>query len=111
MDALMAEADLAVSRAGIGTIGELAAVGLPMVLVPGTFGGRHQELNAQAVADAGAATWVPDVEFTGARLLREVDTLLADPDRLRGMGAASAALGPLDAAARVLRVVEEVAAR
>jgi UDP-N-acetylglucosamine--N-acetylmuramyl-(pentapeptide) pyrophosphoryl-undecaprenol N-acetylglucosamine transferase len=111
MDALMAVADLALSRAGIGTIGELTAVGLPMVLVPGTFGGRHQELNAHVVAEAGAATWVPDAEFTGARLLREVDTLRADPDRLRTMAAASAALGRPDAAERVLRVVEEVAAR
>jgi UDP-N-acetylglucosamine--N-acetylmuramyl-(pentapeptide) pyrophosphoryl-undecaprenol N-acetylglucosamine transferase len=111
MDGLMAEADLAVSRAGIGTIGELTAVGLPMLLVPGTFGGRHQELNAEAVAEAGAAAWVPDAEFTGARLLGELDGLRADPDRLRGMAAASAMLGRPDAAERVLRVVEEVARR
>jgi UDP-N-acetylglucosamine--N-acetylmuramyl-(pentapeptide) pyrophosphoryl-undecaprenol N-acetylglucosamine transferase len=39
MAALMGRADLVVSRAGVGTIAEATAVGLPMVLVPGTFGG------------------------------------------------------------------------
>ena len=111
MRGLMAEADLVVSRAGVGTIGELTAVGLPMILVPGTFGGRHQELNADAVATAGAAVAVPDAEFTADRLLRELDALAAEPERLRAMAAASAALGRPDAAERVLRVVEEVARR
>lgn len=111
MKTLMAEADLVVSRAGIGTIGEVTAVGLPMILVPGAFGGRHQELNAESVAAAGAAVWLRDEELDGARLLREVDALLADQARLCAMAAASAALGRTDAAERVLRVVEEVARR
>ena len=108
MPALMAQADLVVSRAGVGTIGELTAVGLPAILVPGTFGGRHQELNAAAVAGAGAAVSIPDREFTGGRLLRELDELT--PERLRAMAAASAALGRPDAAERVLAVLERVAA-
>ena len=107
MAALMAEADLVVSRAGVGTIGEVSAVGLPMILVPGTFGGAHQELNAQAVMAAGAAASVPDAEFTGRRLLAELDGL--DAERLRAMSAASSALGRPDADRRVLRVVEQVA--
>src|SRR5207237_468448 len=107
MAALMAEADLVVSRAGVGTIGEVSAVGLPMILVPGTFGGAHQALNAQAVMAAGAAASVPDAEFTGRRLLAELDGL--DAERLRAMSAASSALGRPAADRRVLRVVEQVA--
>jgi UDP-N-acetylglucosamine--N-acetylmuramyl-(pentapeptide) pyrophosphoryl-undecaprenol N-acetylglucosamine transferase len=42
MQELMASADLIVSRAGVGTIAEATAVGLPMILVPGTFGGGHR---------------------------------------------------------------------
>src|SRR6202158_2789311 len=41
MSKLMARADLGVSRAGVGTIGDATAGGLPMLLVPGTFGGGH----------------------------------------------------------------------
>src|SRR4029077_20181893 len=37
MPALMGVADLVVGRAGVSTIAEITAVGLPMVLVPGTF--------------------------------------------------------------------------
>lgn len=107
MPALMAQGDLVVSRAGVGTIGEVTAVGLPMILVPGTFGGAHQELNAEAVAEAGAAVTVPDAEFTGARLVAEIDAL--DAERLRTMGAASSKLGRPDADRRVVRVLERVA--
>ena len=63
MPALMAAADLVVSRAGVGTIAEVAAVGLPMVLVPGTFGGGHQEENAKAMVEAGAAVRIGDAEL------------------------------------------------
>lgn len=108
MDALMARADLVVSRAGVGTIGEITAVGLPAILVPGTFGGGHQALNADVLVRAGAAVRIPDQQLTGERLLREIDALA--PERLRAMAAASAALGKPDAAQRVLRVIEEVAA-
>jgi UDP-N-acetylglucosamine--N-acetylmuramyl-(pentapeptide) pyrophosphoryl-undecaprenol N-acetylglucosamine transferase len=108
MPALMSEADIAVSRAGVGTIGELGLVGLPAILVPGTFGGRHQELNAEVVAAAGAAVCVRDQDFTGARLLRELDSLT--PERLRSMSSAAAALGRPDAARQVVRVLEGVIA-
>ena len=105
---LMARADLVVSRAGVGAIAEIAAVGLPAVLVPGEFGGAHQVLNAEAVAAAGGAVVVADREFTGERLLRELDGLSGS--RLRGMAAAMRALARPDAAQRVVEVVRDVAA-
>jgi UDP-N-acetylglucosamine--N-acetylmuramyl-(pentapeptide) pyrophosphoryl-undecaprenol N-acetylglucosamine transferase len=107
MAALMARADLVVCRAGIGTLAELTAVGLPGVLVPGTFGGGHQRQNADVLADAGAALVVPDQELTSERLLEALDSL--NGPRLRAMAKASAALGRRDAAERVLEVVREAA--
>ena len=106
MAALMAQADLVVARAGVGTIAEATAVGLPMVLVPGTFGGGHQEANAEAMVRAGAAVRIGDSELTVKRLLEVLDGL--DADRLRAMAAASQAAGRRDAAERVLRVLHEV---
>src|SRR5439155_2240296 len=64
MPALMARADLVLCRAGVGTLAEFTAVGLPAILVPGTFGGGHQLENAAALAEAGAAVVVPDPELT-----------------------------------------------
>ena len=107
MAALMAEADLVVSRAGVGTIAEATSVGLPMVLVPGTFGGGHQEQNAAAMVDAGAAIRVGDAALDGPALLRALDLL--DEQKLRSMAKASAAAGRRDAAQRVLHVLHEVA--
>jgi UDP-N-acetylglucosamine:LPS N-acetylglucosamine transferase len=106
MPTLMAEADLLVGRAGVGTIAEATAVGLPMVLVPGTFGGGHQEENATAMVEAGAAIRIGDDELTGERLVAAIKGL--DDDRLRAMAKASSAAGRRDAAERVLRVLHEV---
>jgi len=104
---LLRRSDLVVSRAGVSTLAEVTAVGLPAVLVPGSFGGRHQEANAQALVSAGAATMILDDELTPERLQRELDGL--DNDRLSAMAAASGALGVRDGAERVLRVLHEVA--
>ena len=106
MAALMREADLVVSRAGVGTIAEIAAVGLPMVLVPGTFGGGHQEENAAAMVEAGAAVRIGDAKLTPESLVSAIDGLT--DDRLRAMAKASAAAGRRDAAQRVLGVLKEV---
>ena len=107
MPALMAVADLVVSRAGVGTIAEVTAVGLPMVLVPGTFGGGHQEENAKAMVDAGAAVRIADADLSPASLVAAIDGLSAES--LRAMAKASSAAGRRDAAQRVLAVLREVA--
>ena len=109
MPALMARSDLIVSRAGVSTIAEAAAVGLPMVLVPGTFGGGHQEENALAMVDVGAAVRIADEDLTGERLRKTLEDL--EPDRLRAMARASATAGIRDAARRVLAVLREVVAK
>jgi UDP-N-acetylglucosamine--N-acetylmuramyl-(pentapeptide) pyrophosphoryl-undecaprenol N-acetylglucosamine transferase len=106
---LMSEADLVVSRAGLGTCAELMAVGLPAILVPGRFGGAHQEENAEKLVAAGAAVRVADEELTAGRLLDEL-RLLA-PGRLRAMAAAAAGMGRPDAAQRIVRVLEDAAGR
>ena len=104
---LYAAADLVVSRAGVGTCAELTAVGLPAIVVPGTFGGGHQEHNALTLERAGAAVRVADGDLTPDTLVDALRSLTED--RLRAMAAASAVLGRPDAADRIVRVLEEVA--
>jgi UDP-N-acetylglucosamine--N-acetylmuramyl-(pentapeptide) pyrophosphoryl-undecaprenol N-acetylglucosamine transferase len=81
---------------------------LPAVLIPGTFGGGHQERNVDQLVRAGAAVRLGDPELSPETLLRTLDGL--DADRLRAMAEASAALGRPDAARDIVRVLEEVAA-
>jgi UDP-N-acetylglucosamine--N-acetylmuramyl-(pentapeptide) pyrophosphoryl-undecaprenol N-acetylglucosamine transferase len=97
----LAACDLVLGRAG-GSIFELAAAGRPAVLVPyphATAG--HQSANAAWMAEAGAATVLPDAELSAERLAAEVGGLLGDPARLEAMAAASAALAKPDAARRI----------
>jgi UDP-N-acetylglucosamine--N-acetylmuramyl-(pentapeptide) pyrophosphoryl-undecaprenol N-acetylglucosamine transferase len=99
----LAAADLAVARAG-GSVFELAAAGLPALLVPYPHAtADHQAKNARHMAGAGAAAVVPDRELDPARLRREVEALLADPDRRRRMGEAARAVARPDAAERIAR--------
>jgi UDP-N-acetylglucosamine--N-acetylmuramyl-(pentapeptide) pyrophosphoryl-undecaprenol N-acetylglucosamine transferase len=94
----LAGADLVVARAG-GSVFELAAHGLPAVLIPyPSASGDHQSSNAAWMADAGAAIVIGDAELTGARLGSEVAALLADPRRLQAMSSAARRLARPEAA-------------
>jgi UDP-N-acetylglucosamine--N-acetylmuramyl-(pentapeptide) pyrophosphoryl-undecaprenol N-acetylglucosamine transferase len=99
-DALGA-ADLVVARAG-GSVMELAAAGLPAVLVPYPHAtADHQTANAHFIEAAGAAVVVPDAELDGPRLAREVGALLAAPQRLAAMANAAQVVARPDAADRI----------
>ncbi len=99
----LAAADLVVARAG-GSVFELAAAGLPAILVPYPHAtADHQAANARWMADAGAAVVVPDAELSGVKLAHEVGDLLAAPGRLEQMAAAARALARPDAAAVIAR--------
>jgi UDP-N-acetylglucosamine:LPS N-acetylglucosamine transferase len=108
MDLLLAASDLAVSRAGAGTVTELAAVGLPAVLVPLPIATRdHQTANGAYLAEAGAAVLVPDHELTTERLITELEAILAEPARRDRMARAAAALARPDAAEEIAALIEE----
>src|SRR3954466_10146886 len=101
-------ADVVLAGAG-GSVWELAAAGLPAVLVPGAFAtGQHQEKNARWFADAGGAVLVPEAE--AARAPRVVEELLADPDRLAAMAAAMRAVAKPDAAEEIADELVSLAA-
>jgi UDP-N-acetylglucosamine--N-acetylmuramyl-(pentapeptide) pyrophosphoryl-undecaprenol N-acetylglucosamine transferase len=108
MDDLLLAADVAVCRAGGSTVAELAEVALPALLVPLPIAPRdHQTANARALVGVGAAVLVPDGELDGARVVRELEPLLADPERRARMSTAAAELRHPDAAARVADLIEE----
>jgi UDP-N-acetylglucosamine--N-acetylmuramyl-(pentapeptide) pyrophosphoryl-undecaprenol N-acetylglucosamine transferase len=88
----LAAADLVVARSG-GSVFEIAAYGLPAILVPYPHASAdHQTANARWMADAGAAVVIPDAALTSTRLTRELVALLDDRARLAAMAAASRSL-------------------
>jgi UDP-N-acetylglucosamine:LPS N-acetylglucosamine transferase len=84
MGAAYRVADLVVSRAGASTLGEFPLFGLPAILVPYPYAWRYQRVNAEYLADRGAAILLRD-EDLGQQLLLRVCELLADPARREKM--------------------------
>jgi UDP-N-acetylglucosamine--N-acetylmuramyl-(pentapeptide) pyrophosphoryl-undecaprenol N-acetylglucosamine transferase len=101
-------ADLAVARAG-GSVWELAAAGLPALLVPGEFAtGDHQTKNAEWFARAGGAIVVTEREAR-LRIPALVSELLADHARLYAMSAAMRAAAKPEAADTIADELVELA--
>lgn len=107
---LMAASDLAIARAG-GTTHELAALGLPSILIPGLFAQGHQRANARRLSAAGAAVTLPEPELDGQTLLNHVRELLSDQNRLGRMAAAAAGLGTRGAADSIAERLVQIATR
>ena len=94
MDLAYAAADVALSRAGAGTVAELSVLGLPAVLVPYPHAPRdHQALNARELLDAGGAWMVRDHELTADVVAPLIEQLSKDPSQLRAMSSAAASVG------------------
>jgi UDP-N-acetylglucosamine--N-acetylmuramyl-(pentapeptide) pyrophosphoryl-undecaprenol N-acetylglucosamine transferase len=105
----LAAADLVVARAG-GSLFEIAAYGLPAILVPYPHASAdHQSANARWMSEAGAAITIPDTELDASQLRGQVDALLGDRDRLAAMARASASLARPDAAREVAGELLEAA--
>jgi UDP-N-acetylglucosamine--N-acetylmuramyl-(pentapeptide) pyrophosphoryl-undecaprenol N-acetylglucosamine transferase len=81
------------------TTAELAAWGLPALLIPlPTAAGDHQSANARALEAAGAAVHLPESRLSAAGLAQTVTALLADPSHLSAMTGAATRRGRPDAA-------------
>jgi UDP-N-acetylglucosamine--N-acetylmuramyl-(pentapeptide) pyrophosphoryl-undecaprenol N-acetylglucosamine transferase len=105
----LAAADLTVARAG-GSIFEVAAAGLPAVLVPYPHAAAdHQTANAAWMVDAGAAVVVRDEDVTPRKLDEVVGALLEDTGRLAAMAEASRGLARPGAARDIAREVLKAA--
>ncbi len=104
-------ADLVISRAGASSVSEIAVCGKASILVPlPTSAHDHQRLNARKLADAGAAIVMEESGLTGETVARALLDLRDDPGRVAAMGRAASALARPDAAARIVDLVEEMAA-
>jgi UDP-N-acetylglucosamine--N-acetylmuramyl-(pentapeptide) pyrophosphoryl-undecaprenol N-acetylglucosamine transferase len=104
-----AVANLAICRAGASTIAELAACGVPSILLPYPFHkDMHQRANARILADVGAAVLLEDQKDAkkNAEALKPIiQSLLYDAPRRAAMSAAALSKGRKDAADAVADVI------
>lgn len=112
MAALMQRTDLAIGRAGAGTLTELAITSTPAVLIPYPFAAEdHQSFNAAVFAAAGAALVMRQSDLTAEVLQTKVMSLLEDPERLAQMAEAAASLANRDSAAQLAELVDKAIAK
>jgi 1,2-diacylglycerol 3-beta-galactosyltransferase len=95
-------ADLAVTKAGPGTIAEATCCGVPLLLTSHLPG--QEKGNTEFVADADAGRHVPSVR----RLVTEIARLRDDRAAVDAMRAASARLGRPAAAAHIAELIADL---
>jgi UDP-N-acetylglucosamine--N-acetylmuramyl-(pentapeptide) pyrophosphoryl-undecaprenol N-acetylglucosamine transferase len=110
-----AVADLAVSRSGASSVAELAACGVPSILMPYPFHkDMHQLANARELERPGGALIVDDTKDarrTAEKLRPAIEALLYDADRRQAMAARAKSAGRPDAARAVAEVLRDLARR
>lgn len=112
MHEALAAADLVVSRAGAATLAELTVLGLPSILIPYPYAAEnHQEHNARALAERGAAVLIKDADLTGPKLIEALTELLEKRDRLKEMSESSRQLGRPQALEDIIQCVEKILPR
>ena len=94
-------ATLIISRGG-STIFEIAAWGIPSIIIPITeSNGDHQRKNAYNYARTGATLVIEENNLTPEILLAQIKNLMTDPERLKSMREAALSFAKTDAAYKV----------
>lgn len=107
MDAAIAAADLAISRAGSSTVSEFAACGLPAIYVPYPVGNGEQRFNAIDVVEAGGGKLVADKDFTLQYVISDVIPVISHTATIKKMSLAAKSKGIPDATERLRALVLE----
>lgn len=108
MAGLLKRATLVISRAGAGTLTELAITQSPSILIPYPFAAEdHQTFNAKVFEAGGAAFLYPQSTLTSDRLKQEVLAFIASPDRQRQMAHAASQLAVTNSAEQVAALIQQ----
>lgn len=92
-------ADIVICRSGAMTVSELAAAGLPSILIPYPYAiDDHQTANARYLCDANAGSMINQDELTGKLLAEQILRIV---NNLEAMSTAAKACARLDATATV----------
>lgn len=107
MGAALATADLVISRAGASALGEYPLFGLPSILVPYPHAWRYQKVNADTLAQRGAAVRLDD-DALAEGIVPAVRMLSRNPQRLADMREAARAMAQPQAAEQLADLVRQL---
>ena len=99
-------ARVVISRAGAGAIFEIAAWGIPSILIPLSHAAAdHQRHNAYIYARNGACSVIEETNLTPTVLLNETRKILSDEERRSRMSVAAQKFARIDAAEKIAREI------
>jgi len=102
-------ADFAITCAGAGTLAELAAVGLPALVVPLASAARdHEVANARAAAEASDVWWTTERTWDTTTLARRIAAIATDSTAWREASARMRRAATPAAALHVLAACDQV---
>lgn len=108
MPTVMAAADVMISRSGASTCNEIAACGIPCILIPSpNVTNNHQEKNARLLEGKGGAVVILEKECTPEKVYSEITNLLSQPELRKQMGKNLREMVRLDSAERICDIILE----
>lgn len=109
MPEVLKNVHLIVARAGATTLAEVTAIGLPSILIPSPYvTNNHQEKNARALSDNGAAVIKLEKEMSGAILLKEIDAILLNEKKWEQMHKDTLKLGMPESGQMIYELMKQL---
>lgn len=108
MPELYTKSHLIISRAGASSVFEIAAAGIPSILIPlPTAADDHQTANAKYITDFNGGLSIPQKEFTAENLAKILEDLISHPERLQQMSLSIRRSAITDASIRLADAIEK----
>lgn len=103
---VLQNSSLLISRSGATTLAEITALGLPSILIPSpNVTDDHQRKNAMSLVNNNAAVLLEEKDLDGQNLIRNLDGLLMNPDKLSKMSTASKSIAETHATDRLVQLM------
>lgn len=102
-------ANLVITSAGAITLAEVAAVGIPSILIPkGYTAENHQEYNARAFEKNGASIMLLEKDLTSNLLKDTIYSIINNKEKLKIMSINSKRLGKIDASSLIYTEIHNI---
>ena len=109
MEELMNCSDLLLCRSGAMTITEVSIVGKPAIFVPLPSRGANRQVdNARVLERLGAAKIILNNDLTEERLLKEIESVIYDKEKLEEMGQAATQIAPENVEEKIIIAIENM---
>lgn len=106
---VMKVTDIVVSRAGASTLSEIIALKLPSILIPSPYvPNNHQYKNAMDLVSKEAAILIEEKDLKGDIIVRTIDNLFHDPNRIKKMKSNLEQLSVPNSAEKIYDILKEM---